>query len=122
MTRVLIIDDEPLLSDMLKQMLEIEGYETYTAGNGKEGLSVFNQRDPDIVVTDIIMPEKEGLELIQILKGQKPSLKILAISGGSFHINVSDVLKMAKALGANQTLSKPIRRKEFIDAVNKLAK
>ena len=120
MARVLIVDDEQMLREMLQQMLDIEGFETFTASNGSEALSVFKQCDPDVVVTDIIMPEKEGLEIIQILKGKKPNLKILAISGGSYNINVSDILKMAKALGANQALSKPIRRKEFIDTINNL--
>lgn len=120
MARVLIIDDEQMLREMLQQMLEIEGYDTSLAADGNEAIKIFDQSNPDVVVTDIIMPEKEGLELIQILKDKKPDLKIVAISGGSYSINVGDILKMAKALGANETLSKPIRKKEFVDIINKL--
>ena len=120
MARVLIIDDEQLLREMLQQMLDLEGYETFTAADGNEAIKVFNECNPDVVVTDIIMPEKEGLEIIQILRSKKPTIKILAISGGSYNINVSDILKMAKALGADQALSKPIRKKEFVQIIKNL--
>jgi len=105
---------------MLQQMLEKEGYETESASDGDEAIKQFHKYNPDLIVTDIIMPEKEGIELIQIFLRERPNVKIIAISGGALNIDSQSTLKMAKALGAHSTLTKPLSRDEFVSAVRAL--
>jgi YesN/AraC family two-component response regulator len=99
MRKVLIIDDEPYILLMLKKMLEKAGYEVDMASNGKEGLALFEQHSIDLVITDIIMPDKEGLEIIMEMKKQRPDLKIIAISGGG-RISPESYLECATHFGA----------------------
>ena len=82
MARILIIDDEPTILLMLKKMLERSGYVVDMAINGKEGMELFAKFPADLIITDIVMPEKEGLETIREIKKDHPHVKIIAISGG----------------------------------------
>jgi len=119
MAKILIIDDDPSILTMLKRMLEKAGHEVDIAGNGKEGLEKIESCPPDLLVTDIVMPEKEGLELIVFLRKKNPGLKIVAISGGGrFHYE--GYLTSAKMLGADLTFQKPLVHKEFIQAISDL--
>ena len=119
MAKILIIDDDPSILTMLTRMLEKAGYEVDTAGNGSEGLKKIESCPPDLLVTDIVMPEKEGLELISYLREKNPKLKIAAISGGGrFHYE--GYLTSAKLLGADLIFQKPIVHKEFVQAVTDL--
>lgn len=119
MKKVLIIDDEPYILLMLKKMLEKAGYEVDMASNGKEGLDLFEKHAADLVITDIIMPDKEGLEIILEMKKQRPDLKIIAISGGG-RISPESYLECAKHFGASRVFQKPFKQKELISAVNEL--
>lgn len=116
MTRILIIDDDVQVLDMLRQTLENEGYEIITAPNGKEGAHLYREDPADLVITDIIMPEKEGLETIIELKKDFPDVKIIAISGGG-KSNPEEYLQMAKMLGAKHIFAKPVEREELLKAV-----
>jgi YesN/AraC family two-component response regulator len=119
MAKILIIDDDPSILTMLKRMLEKAGHEVDIASNGKEGLEKIESCPPDLLVTDIVMPEKEGLELIVFLRKKNPGLKIVAISGGGrFHYE--GYLTSAKMLGADLTFQKPLVHKEFIQAISDL--
>ena len=82
MKRILVIDDDFLTLDVLKRMLEIEGYEVVTALNGQEGIDIFHQSIIDLVITDLVMPVKDGLRTIMELRQEKPELPIIAISAG----------------------------------------
>lgn len=119
MAKILVFDDEPSILLMIKKMLEKAGYEVEVALNGREGLELFEKNKPDLLITDIIMPEKEGLETIFELRRKHPDLKIIAISGGG-RIGPDGYLPGAKLLGANITFSKPLVPKEFLQAVTKL--
>ena len=119
MAKILIIDDDPSILTMLKRLLEKAGYEVDTASNGSEGLVRIESCLPDLLVTDIVMPEKEGLELILYLRKEKPGLKIVAISGGG-RFNYEGYLTGAKLLGADLTFQKPLVHKEFIQAISDL--
>ena len=119
MAKILVIDDDPSILTMLKRMLEKEGYEVDTAFNGSEGLEKIESFPPDLLVTDIVMPEKEGLELIFYLRKNNPGLKIIAISGGG-RFNYEGYLTSAKYLGADLTFQKPLIHKEFVQAVSDL--
>jgi YesN/AraC family two-component response regulator len=90
------------------------------ARNGKEGLALFKEANVDLVITDIVMPEKEGLEVLMELRTkQLPPVKIIAISGGA-RVNIADNLHMAKLLGAAKVLAKPFSTEALIAAINEL--
>ena len=116
MAKILVLDDEPSILLMIKKMLEKAGYEVSVALNGKEGMKLFEKEKHDLVVTDIIMPEKEGLETIFELRRLYPQLKIIAISGGG-RISPDGYLPGAKLLGANMVFQKPLVQKDFLAAV-----
>jgi DNA-binding response OmpR family regulator len=119
MAKILVIDDEPSILLMLKKMLEREGHEVDLALNGRDGMELFESIKPALVITDIIMPEKEGLETILELRKKNPGLKIIAISGGG-RISPEGYLPGAKLLGADMVFQKPLVPKEFTEAVTKL--
>jgi DNA-binding NtrC family response regulator len=117
MARILIIDDEPNLRSMLRRMLHLAGHQVSEAGNGAEGINLY-ERDPlDLVITDIFMPKKEGIETIIALHRADPDLPIIAISGGGRSGNM-DSLCSAKKLGARHTFSKPFRGDQLLSAVS----
>jgi YesN/AraC family two-component response regulator len=100
-------------------MLENEGYEVMDAANGEEGLKLIRDQSADLIITDLIMPQKEGLETIRGLKRDFPNVKIIAISGGG-RIGPEEYLNLARKLGANYTFAKPVEHKELIKAVKNL--
>lgn len=119
MKRILIIDDEPHILLMLKKMLERAGYEIDIATNGMEGLKLFREFPSDLVITDIIMPEKEGLETIREMKEIQSGLKIIAMSGGG-KISAENYLQTAKLFGASKVLEKPFTQQLMVEAVKDL--
>jgi two-component system cell cycle response regulator CpdR len=119
MGKILNIDDEPYILLMLKKMLEKAGYEVDLAANGREGLELFVKESADLVITDIIMPDKEGLELILEMKKLSPELKIIAISGGG-RISPESYLECARHFGAERVFQKPFRQQELVSAVGEL--
>ena len=102
-------------------MLERAGYKVMEASDGKEGVKLYRDKPCDLIITDIIMPEKEGIETIRELKRDFPDIKIIAMSGGG-RIGAEDYLHMAKMLGVQRTFAKPIEREEFLGAIRELLK
>ncbi len=119
MKKILVIDDEPYILMMLKKMMERAGYEVDLATNGVEGLENFKRNTPDLVISDIIMPEKEGLGTIREMKQIKPDLKIIAVSGGG-RASADDYLHTAKLFGADRIFQKPFNQAEIVGAVREL--
>jgi YesN/AraC family two-component response regulator len=119
MQKILIVDDEPHILLMLKKMLEPSGYEIDLAANGNEGVELFRKSQADLVITDIIMPEKEGLETIREMRRIKPDLKIIAMSGGG-KVSAENYLEIAKIFGASRIISKPFTKQEMVTAVQEL--
>lgn len=119
MKRILVIDDDMQMREMLRQVLERAGYEVEDAADGKIGMNIQRQEPVDLVITDLIMPEKEGIETIRELRRDFPQLKIVAISGGG-RISANGYLNVAKTIGADQTFSKPFELKELIGTVKDL--
>ena len=121
MARILIIDDEPQIRSMLTLMLAREGYEIVEASDGVAGIKIYRQNPADLIITDLIMPNKDGIGMIIDLKKEFPDVKIIAMSGGG--LNKPDgYLKGAKKLGAACTLTKPIDREEMLAAVREILK
>ena len=119
MTPILVIDDDPQINKLLQDVLEFEGYQVITAQRATEGLHHLEMTTIDLVITDVIMPDKEGLETIREMRQRYPQTKILAISGGLSKGGV-DVLDIAKRLGANRVLSKPFVMQDFLQSVRML--
>src|SRR5882762_881060 len=119
MKRILIIDDDPVLRDVLGQTLRQAEYRVTTAADGKQASLLYRSDPPDIVITDIYMPDKDGLETLMELRRDHPEVKVIAISGGVSNAHMLDV---ATALGASATLVKPFLPAELIEAVEKVAR
>ena len=119
MARVLIIDDDELVRAALVLLLERSGHEVQEACNGTEAGRILKVYIPDLVITDIVMPEMDGLQVIQEIRKVSPGLKIIAISGATT-IGSVDILDSASKLGADRTFGKPIDRQEFMASVTRL--
>jgi CheY-like chemotaxis protein len=119
MSTVLVIDDDRMVRETVKIILEGAGHTVLLAGNGREGLKMFSATSPDIVITDILMPEKEGIETIADLRRLRPDLPIIAISGGG-RIGNMNFLKLAESFGASHTLTKPFEPEEILRLVAEL--
>jgi CheY-like chemotaxis protein len=120
MSKILIIDDDVMTRDMLRETLQQKGYETAEAKNGKEGIRMLRQDGPfALVILDIFMPEKDGLETIMDIRKNIPGLKVIAISGGG-DMGLTQYLSVAGDLGANRLVPKPFKPKEIVAAVKEL--
>ena len=117
MKRILLVDDNESFRRPLGEALRRAGYEIQGAGDGSAALVLYQQQPFDLVITDLIMPEKEGLETIIELHRLKPELKIIAMSGGG-RMNPEDYLPMARQLGAAATLAKPFTAEEILEVVD----
>jgi CheY-like chemotaxis protein len=106
MASILVVEDEELVRITLEHVLTHEKHDVATASNGVEALHLAKQRTFDLVITDLVMPEKEGIETIIDLRRDNPDLKIIAISGVG-RSNVASYLDLAKQLGADATITKP---------------
>ena len=119
LARILIIDDEATIRRPLKIFLERAGHEVMDAANGSEAVRLWRQQAGDLVITDIHMPEKNGLEAIIELRQIAPRARFLAMSGGDMNARV-DVLGDATLLGAVRTISKPFTLEEMLRAVEEV--
>jgi two-component system response regulator (stage 0 sporulation protein F) len=114
MASILIIDDEEIIRALLRSVLEGAGYEVTEAANGRIGLELYRQNPRDLVITDILMPELNGLDMLLELTREFLRAKVIAISGAGEEKNVLDV---AKLLGARQTFQKPFSVSKLLGAV-----
>jgi two-component system response regulator (stage 0 sporulation protein F) len=114
MATILIIDDEEIMRVLLRSALTAAGYEVVEAANGRQGLDLYRHKPTDLVITDIAMPELNGLDMMLELTRHLLHAKVIAISGGGGEKNVLDV---AKLLGARRTLQKPFSMLQVLDAV-----
>ena len=119
MNNILIIEDDDQIRKMLRQMLERAGYEVFDASNGKDGSRAYRENPADLIITDIFMPEMDGLETILELRRDFPVLKIIAISGGA-RGGSFDFLPIAESFGAAKILKKPFTREEILSAVKEV--
>ena len=119
MGRIMVVEDDPSVRELLREILKRAGHDVIAAGNGKEAIALYKKSPADLIITNILMPEKEGLETIQELRRENPDIKIIAISGGG-QIGPADYLEIARRFGAMRTFSKPFDRKELLKAVDEL--
>lgn len=117
MAGILVIDDDDQVRTSLRRVLERAGHEVVEAADGKTAVALVSERPCDLVITDINMPEMDGIEVIMALAGRRPGLPVIAISGGG-KVPKELLLSSAGLLGAVTTLSKPFEMEELIEAVN----
>ena len=117
MARILIIDDVDLVRFTLRQILEKAGHEVLDAANGREGISLQQASPADVIITDIIMPEMEGVETIIQLRREYPQVPIIAISGGG-RVGNKEYLELARKFGARHVFGKPLDRRAFLQAID----
>jgi DNA-binding NtrC family response regulator len=118
MAKILVIDDDVIVRETIIQILEDRGYQVVSAEDGKHGVASFRSEKPDLVITDIIMPEKEGIQTITEIRREKPDAKVIAISGGG-RIGNTDFLKIAQKLGASEVIAKPFDPDDFLNRVGR---
>ncbi|MFC1629367.1 response regulator [Gemmatimonadota bacterium] len=114
---ILVIDDEENIRELVRAILENAGYTVLEAADGSIGIEVFRANQVDLIITDLIMPGKEGIETISELKKEQPDVKVIAMSGA---VNSSTYLHMAGSLGADETISKPFHMHELLETVERL--
>ena len=113
---ILVVDDEPALREILSRVLTDAGHRVVGAGNGKEASKALSSGAFDIVLTDVIMPEKDGMQVISELRKKFPLVRIIAMSGGG-HVSRDQYLKIAKGLGAHAVLEKPFANQQLLATV-----
>ena len=120
MTSILVIDDDPEIRTYVREILEAEGHEIREAKNGVEGIKTHRKSPADLILCDILMPEKDGLETVRELHREFPSLKIVAMSGDSPWKTAFDFLAMAKTFGAGASIHKPISPKTLLSTIREI--
>jgi DNA-binding response OmpR family regulator len=116
---VLVVDDDPMVLQALVILLEDHGFKVLTATDGVQGLYLYRKHRPDVIITDIIMPEKEGVALTRELRREFPEARIIAMSGGG-RMGNSDYVAVARALGADAGLYKPFDDDELVATIRML--
>lgn len=117
--KILIVDDDDMMRMYIKTLLTQNGYDISEAANGKDGLRAFRDITPDLVITDIIMPEMEGITFIKSLREHNNYIPIIAMTG-NVHGRMEEYLDISSKLGADEILRKPIKADEFLEAIKRL--
>jgi DNA-binding response OmpR family regulator len=117
--KILLVDDDELFRGALSSSLSRHGYETLIAVDGMDALEKVQHDTFDLVITDIFMPEKEGIEIIQEIRDIHPGMKIIAISSGG-NVGHTSFLKIAEAMGANTSLQKPFSPESLVEKIQSL--
>lgn len=116
MANVLVVDDEPLIRDELRKLLEGIGLSVSIAANGREAVKLLDRAPLELVVTDILLPDLDGIEIIREIRSREAQSKIIAISGGGAG-DYTNYLRWAQMLGADRVFEKPINAVDLLHAV-----
>ena len=119
MVSILLVDDDDQFLPLLSKVLKHAGYQVREATDGQQALRFYESEPTDVVITDLVMPGKEGLEMIVELKRSHPKAKIIAMSGAAQEV-LGDYLKMAQAFGAQRVLAKPFSDQEILEAISQV--
>jgi len=117
--RILVIEDDPFMRETLQDVVEDKGYYITTVANGKRGISLHEKEHYDLIITDVLMPDIDGLEVIMKIRQNFPQTKLLAVSGGG-HISSKEYLMMARELGSNGVVQKPFNNDELVEKIASL--
>ncbi len=116
---ILVVDDDDMMRSFIKELLHINNFIVSEAANGKSGLKAFRDNTPDLVITDIIMPEMEGISFIRALRESNKDVPIIAMTG-NVHGRMEEYLSLSSKIGADAVLRKPVKSSEFLQAINQL--
>lgn len=119
MATILIVEDDPLMNRFLCRAAEEAGHRVISTANGREAVAAVGDTDLDLIVLDLVMPEMDGLETLNLIREARGAFKILAISGGG-RVGAEDYLRVARILGADRTMAKPFSAPDFIREVSEL--
>lgn len=117
---IVVADDVAELRQLIGLWLEEMGHTVAHAANGREAYRLATEQPCDLLCTDILMPDRDGLDLIMEVRRTKPAVRVLAFSGGDRFMQAHNALRLAKVIGANNLLSKPFNRVQFVDAVKRV--
>jgi CheY-like chemotaxis protein len=115
---ILVADDEDSIRSLVQQLLSSEGHAVVAVGNAREACDAMTRQQFDLVVTDVLMPDGDGIELITQVKQAQPNARILAMSGGGRYVEGSDYLKLASGLGAHAAITKPFTWEQLKAAID----
>lgn len=118
MPKILVIDDDPMVRRTIARILRGSGYRIFFAADGGEGVELFEREHPDLVITDLMMPRRDGIATIQAIREKLPAARIIAISGGGRVGNI-DFLGQATAVGAGQVIEKPFAPSDLTNSVSR---
>jgi CheY-like chemotaxis protein len=121
MQKILVIEDNPIVRNTVMRILQSAGYSVVTAGDGLQGVAEFRKEQPDLVISDIIMPQQEGIGTIRQILAERPGTKIIAISGGG-RIGNTDFLQIARKMGAVDALQKPFDPDDLLGRITNCLK
>ena len=119
MARILVVDDDDLIRRLVVKTLERAGYEVVASADGRQAAQEYDKDPTDLIITDLFMPEKEGMEIIMELRRDHPDVKIIAISGAG-SLGPTGYLEVARMIGASRTLAKPFGKEELLNTVREL--
>ena len=120
MARILVVDDDASVRVAIRKILVHAGYEVVEAADGTAALRAYREQPADLVISDIFMPETDGMETTIRLREEFPDTKVVAISGGGYDFDKKQMLRVAEMLGAQRTLTKPFERSELLDVVREV--
>ncbi len=118
---ILLIEDDLQFRNFVEEILKSEGYSVLLASDGKQGIEMLDEHEPDLIITDLLMPNKDGVRLITETRASHPKIPVIAMSGGSSFFSPA-FLEAADTLGANYTLDKPFAGKKLLELVNNCLK
>ena len=121
MKKILVIEDNPIVRNTVMRILQSAGYTVVTANDGLQGFDMFRKEQPDLVISDIIMPQQEGIGTIRQILAERPGTKIIAISGGG-RIGNTDFLQIARKMGAIDALQKPFDPDDLLGRISNYLK
>ena len=121
MKKILVIEDNLIVRNTVMRILQNAGYTVVTANDGLQGFDMFRKEQPDLVISDIIMPQQEGIGTIRQILAERPGTKIIAISGGG-RIGNTDFLQIARKMGAVDALQKPFDPDDLLGRINNCLK
>ncbi len=120
MARILVVDDDASVRAVIRKILVGAGYEVVEAADGTAALRAYREHPADLVISDIFMPETDGVETTIRLREEFPDAKVVAITGGAYDFDKKHMLRVAEMLGAQRTLTKPLERSELLDVVQEV--
>ena len=121
MQHILVIDDDEMIRTVFKRFLKGQGYDVECAEDGREGLRMIEAKSPDLVITDIMMPDTDGLEVVLSMRERNPKTPVIAISGGMTTMPM-DFLPMVKKFGTVKVYYKPVELEELLEGIRELLK